>query len=326
MSRPLRVEYPGAWYHVMNRGRRSEKVYLNKNDYQTYIDLLIEACKLWSVNVSAYSLMPNHYHLLINTPQGNLSRFMRHVNGVYTQRFNKNHKYEGQLFRGRYKSILVDGDGYLLQLVRYIHRNPLRAKMVKNIDDSEWSSHQGYISNSKEWDWLYKDFILSIFTEYKTKWINEYRHFINLKDEKEIIKILDNPKWPTLMGSDDFIFSIKEKYYKQKKDKEIPESYNFLPEIKLIKEIVCQYYKVDESELNISRRGVFNEPRSVAVYLTRRFRKDTLEKISNEFSIGRYTTVSSSLGKTKETIGKDVQFGNRVKELENILTNSQSKT
>ena len=163
MSRPLRIEYPGAWYHAMNRGRRLEKIFLNRKDYDTFLELLIEASKLWTVNVAAYSLMPNHYHLLINTPNGNLSRFMRHVNGIYTQLFNINNKCEGHVFKGRFKSILVDGDSYLLQLLRYIHRNPVRAKLVKHMDDFEWSSHTGYISRSRKWDWLYKDFISSIF-------------------------------------------------------------------------------------------------------------------------------------------------------------------
>ena len=131
MSRPLRIEYPEAWYHVMNHGRRSENVFLKKRDYHTFIELLKEASELWTVAIAAFCLMPNHYHLLIRTPQGNLSRFMRHVNGVYTQRFNKNNNYEGQLFKGRFKSILVYGDSYLLQLLRYIHRNPIRAKLVK---------------------------------------------------------------------------------------------------------------------------------------------------------------------------------------------------
>lgn len=325
MSRPLRVEYPGAWYHVMNRGRRSENVYLNKNDYQIYIDLLIEACELWSVNVSAYSLMPNHYHLLINTPQGNLSRFMRHVNGVYTQRFNKNHKYEGQLFKGRYKSILVDGDDYLLQLVRYIHRNPLRAKIVRNIDNYEWSSHQGYISNSKEWDWLYKDFILKILSEDKDKWVKEYRNFVDLEDNREIIKIFKSSRWPSLLGSEEFIISVKEKYYKGKINKDIPESYNLSPGIDRIKEVVCSYYKIEREELYKRKRG-FNEPRDVAIYLVRNLRKDTLEQIGKDFSLNRHTSVSSALIRIKELMKKDLKVKKKIKEIENRILKRHSWT
>lgn len=125
MSRPLRIEYPGAWYHAMNRGRRHETVFLDKHDYSMFIDLLIEISKMWNVNVAAYCLMSTHCHILLQTPDGNISRCMRHLNGVYTQRYNRRHGFDGQLFRGRYKSILVCDDSHLLQLVRYIPSLPL---------------------------------------------------------------------------------------------------------------------------------------------------------------------------------------------------------
>jgi len=128
MSRPLRIEYSGAWYHVMNRGRRREKIYYDKKDYEQFLKVLEETSSLFSVEIHAYTLMPNHYHLLIRTPKGNLSRGMRHINGVYTQRFNNKYKIDGSLFRGRYKSILVEEESYLLELVRYIHRNAYKAK------------------------------------------------------------------------------------------------------------------------------------------------------------------------------------------------------
>jgi REP element-mobilizing transposase RayT len=117
----------------MNRGRRAENIFSAKTDYQVFIELLKECSELWNVNISAFCLMPNHYHLLIQTQDANLSRCMRHLNGVYTQRYNRSHHCDGQLFRGRYKSILVDEDSYLLQLVRYIHRNPLRAGLIDNM-------------------------------------------------------------------------------------------------------------------------------------------------------------------------------------------------
>ena len=131
MSRPLRIEYPGAWYHVMNRGRRSESIFSDKHDYLMFIDLLIEISEMCNVNIAAYCLMANHYHILLQTPDGNISRCMRHLNSVYTQRYNRTHGLDGQLFRGRYKSILVCNDSHLLQLVRYIHKNPVKAGIVK---------------------------------------------------------------------------------------------------------------------------------------------------------------------------------------------------
>ena len=84
MSRPLRIEFPGAWYHVMNRGRRSEVVFSDKEDYSRFLDLLIEISEIWNVNIAAYCLMSNHYHVLLQTPDGNISRCMRHLNGLYT--------------------------------------------------------------------------------------------------------------------------------------------------------------------------------------------------------------------------------------------------
>ena len=157
MTRPLRIQYPGAWYHIMNRGRRREDIFSTKEDYIAFIEVLKEAVSLWNINVVAYCLMPNHYHLLIHTPEGNLSRCMRHINGVYTQRYNRINRHDGQLFRGRYKSILLDSDNYLTVLVRYIHRNPLRAGMVARLEDYVWTSHNGYLSKSSKWNWLNKE-------------------------------------------------------------------------------------------------------------------------------------------------------------------------
>jgi putative transposase len=107
MSRPLRIEYPDAWYHVMNRGRRGEDIFADRKDYNQFLDILKETARIWKLRIAAYCLMPNHYHLLVQTPHGNLSRCLRHI--------------DGPLFRRRYKSILVEAESYLLPLVRYIH-------------------------------------------------------------------------------------------------------------------------------------------------------------------------------------------------------------
>ena len=189
MSRPLRIEYPGAWYHVMNRGRRAEQIFHDRKDYQAFVQLLGDTSEMWNLRVSAYCLMPNHYHLLVQTPDANISRAMRHVNGVHTQRFNRRHGSDGPLFRGRYKAILVSADSYLVQLVRYIHRNPVKAGLAENIEDYLYSSHKGYVSVAKKWDWLHKEFIYSLLTDKKTTWIKAYRQFVAVDGDKEIIPL-----------------------------------------------------------------------------------------------------------------------------------------
>jgi len=133
MSRPIRVAFPGAWYHVMNRGRRAEDIYLDKLDYMAFIELLQETSATWNIRIAAYCLMPNHYHMLIHTPEGNVSRAMRHVNGVYTQRFNSRHRLDGQLFRGRYKLILVNGDSDEMPQMRELY--PDTDRIISSVCD-----------------------------------------------------------------------------------------------------------------------------------------------------------------------------------------------
>ncbi|MFC1512531.1 transposase [bacterium] len=155
MARPLRIEYPNAWYHIMNRGRRKEPIFFEESDYALFIELLKQTIDLFGVQIHAYALMPNHYHLLVNTPKGNISRTMRHLNGVYTQKINKKYSIDGQLFRGKYKSILINEEEYLMELVRYIHRNPYKANLVEKIGTYKWCSHRKYMGKKNEKEkWL----------------------------------------------------------------------------------------------------------------------------------------------------------------------------
>src|SRR6266540_3724406 len=120
MSRPLQIQFPEAVYHVMNRGAARQPTFTDEGDYQAFLDTLAEAHRLWGIEVFAYSLIGTHYHLCLRTPKGNLSRVMRHVDGIYTQRFNRRHRRDGTLFRGRYKAILIDADEYLAEAVEQI--------------------------------------------------------------------------------------------------------------------------------------------------------------------------------------------------------------
>ena len=326
MSRPLRIEYPGAWYHVMNRGRRSEVTFPEYKDYYRFIDLLKESCELWNIHISAYCLMPNHYHLLIHTPDGNLSRCMRHINGVYTQRYNKAHGCGGQLFRGRFKSILVEGDPYLLQLVRYIHRNPVRAKLTKNTDNYKWSSHAGYLSNAKQWDWLHKDFILSMLTSETASQVNAYKHFVRMDDSKELLGMLESPKWPPFLGGKQFLDWVKQTFFEDKREKEVPDSVHLAPDLKLINDVVCDYYSIHESNLRKTRRGVTNEPRDVAIYLTRTLRQEKLRIIGEHFGLKNYSSVSTAVDRVKSQIDKNRMFRSQVETIVRKIKKSQPKT
>ena len=143
MPRPIRIEYENAFYHVMNRGRGWQVIFTDERYYQAFLKTLEESHHRFDAVFHAYCLMGNHYHLLVETPRANLGRIMRHINGVYTQRYNQLKHTDGPLFRGRYKAILVDKDAYLLQLSRYIHRNPVETKkpMISQLEDWIWSSY-----------------------------------------------------------------------------------------------------------------------------------------------------------------------------------------
>ena len=150
MSRPLRIEYEDAFYHVMNRGRGRKTIFHDNAYYEAFLACLTEANVRFGLEVHAWCLMGNHYHLMVKTPRGNLSRALRHIDGVYTQRYNRLANTDGPLFRGRYKAIVIDSNSYLLQTSRYIHRNPieLRQPLVQKLEDYPWSSYPAYVNKA----------------------------------------------------------------------------------------------------------------------------------------------------------------------------------
>ncbi|MCP3892618.1 MAG: transposase, partial [Desulfobulbaceae bacterium] len=280
MSRPLRIEFPGAWYHVMNRGRRSEPIFHQHSDYQMFLELLKQSKELWNINIAAYCLMTHHYHILIQTPDANISRAMRHINSIYTQRFNKKHGFDGPLFRGRFKSVLVCDDSHLLELVRYIHKNPVRASRVTDMADYRWSSHKGYLSYAKTWNWIEKDLIFSMLTPKKKGRLKAFIEFMEQDDSERIKRFFSLKQLPSLLGPERFTTKIRKEFYFKKKSREIPESKQLAPTPNIILEEVCHYYNVTPDELRITRRGWFNRPRNVAIYLIRMLCAKKLTDIS----------------------------------------------
>ncbi len=142
MTRPLRIEYAGAVYHITSRGNEKKAVFKDDQDRINFLNTLQHVNKRYNWLCHAYCMMDNHYHLLIETPDGNLALGMRQLNGVYTQLFNKRHQRTGHLFQGRYKSILIQKDSHLLEVCRYVVLNPVRARMVERPEVWKWSSYR----------------------------------------------------------------------------------------------------------------------------------------------------------------------------------------
>ena len=326
MARPLRLQYPDAWYHVMNRGRRKEKIYLDNKDYYLFIEVLKETVDMWGLNLAAYCLMPNHYHLLINTPAGNISRCMRHINGVYTQRFNLRHKIDGQLFRGRYKAVLVENDPHLLELLRYIHRNPVRAGLVEEPENYPWSSYKGYTSMAEKWTWLYKDFLLAMLSENRGKAVKLFKAHIMREESKETLKLFSGKKWPSIFGSEGFRDWVKNEFQHIGIQKEIPETALLTPSAESIITLVGDFYRVSREQLLETRRGHTHEARDVAIYLLRRHGMETLVETGRHFNMPNYSSVSSAVSRTKKRMAEDKALRERIAEIEKRLNKSQKET
>lgn len=178
MARPLRLEFAGALYHVTSRGDGQDDIYLDDADREAFLEVLSEVCGRFNWIVHAYCLMTNHYHLLIETPDANLSQGMRQLNGVYTQFFNRQHARVGHVFQGRYKAILVQKESYLLELARYIVLNPVRAQMVRTAKEWPWSSYRATAGFKEPEKALNVDWLLSAFAVRKSTAIERYRKFV----------------------------------------------------------------------------------------------------------------------------------------------------
>ncbi len=201
MSRPLRIEFEGAVYHVTSRGNARSDIYLSDEDREMFLEVLAHVVDRFGWECHAYCLMTNHYHLMIETPQANLSRGMRQLNGMYTQRFNRAHRRSGHVFQGRFKSIVVDKDAYLLELSRYIVRNPVAAGMVAEVSDWKWSSFNATTGRESAPAFLQVDWLLSQFGGSRMKARSAYASFVN-KDEGQIV--WDQLNGPDILGDDDF--------------------------------------------------------------------------------------------------------------------------
>jgi putative transposase len=178
MARPLRIEFEGAFYHVMARGNARQDIFLDDADRQAFIDNLGRVAQRFDWTVWAWCLMDNHYHLLIETRQPTLSKGMREINGVYTQAFNRRHRRVGHVLQGRYKAILVDQNAYLLELARYIVLNPVRAGLVPSAAESAWSSYQAVMGKTPAPDWLAVDDILAMFHPQRGPARRAYARFV----------------------------------------------------------------------------------------------------------------------------------------------------
>lgn len=316
MARPLRIQYKGAWYHVMNRGGARQKIFCSDKDYQLFLDLLEESVDLWDIRIHAFSLLPNHYHLMIETPHGNLSRAMRHIDGVYTQRFNRSWKRDGHLFRGRYKSLLVEEDAYLVELLRYIHLNPVRAGLVRRPQDDPWTSHGVYLGR-KGFEWLSTSRLMGYFGKRRSKARRKLHEFVVAGVPTKLLSRLEGEKRPTILSTDNFREWVEYNFVDEALGRElqyVAEEPTRLSETQ-IRKILCDLS--DKRWRAICNPTGFEakEYRRMAVWAYRWYLGKTCREISERFSLN-LSKISRLVNEVDKASRTDILWKRFITELE----------
>lgn len=302
MSRPLRINYANAFYHVMNRGAGRRTIFNTEEERKIFLNLLSEAHIQFAIQIHAYCLMTNHYHLLIKTPLGNLSRAMRHINGIYTQRYNRLNKTDGALFRGRYKSILVDSDTYLIHLSKYIHLNPLEARMVEDLTHYKWSSYCAYIGIKDTPRWLYKNEVYEQLNGVSNP-CEHYRLFVkNLELDVDIKQFYSKERIKPILGRDSFIATVPS----LNQSIEIPRAERLINRVTLenIIEYTANEFSVSIDSIKCVKKGKkqTNIPRKIAMYVAHKNYDYRLTELAIAFQLKHYGSVAHAIHLIKQKL------------------------
>jgi len=300
----------------MNRGRGRQKIFHDVQYFEAFLKTLEEAHSRFGVQILSYCLMGNHYHLLLKTPEANLGRAMRHINGVYTQRYNRLKKTDGPLFRGRYKAILVEEDSYQLGVSRYIHLNPLTAKIVSRLEDYRWSSYPAYAGYCKPERWLFRDEIyaqLGVKSRFKEK----YKAFVVSGVDEEITQFYGRKNIKPYLGSEKFRdWAFK---HRQTDDKEASRKAlsDFRPGFDEIITRVSEVFGIEKASILVSHRGATknNLPRWVAMYLCRDIGGHKLTNIAENFGLKRTGSISNTIVKLGVYMEENKKFAKKVSKL-----------
>ena len=233
MARPLRVEFDGALYHVTSRGNAREDIFDDDADRYAFCECLGQVVNRFNWLCHAFCLMDNHYHLVIETPEANLSKGMRQLNGIYTQRYNRRHRTVGHLFQGRYKAILIQKESHLVEVCRYVVLNPVRAKAVERVEQWKWSSYGRTAGLAKNPPWLAVDWVLSQFGKKRQQATSHYRRFVREGIARP--SIWEGVQAQMLLGDEDFVEKLKGYVKGYEEMAEIPRSQRYLSRPKLEK-------------------------------------------------------------------------------------------
>jgi putative transposase len=307
----------------MNRGRGRHRIFHGPAYYEAFLQTLGEACSRFGLEVHAYCLMGNHYHLFVRTPRANLDRCMRHINGIYTQRYNRLEGTDGPLFRGRYKAVLVEADSYGLQLSRYIHRNPveLKAPLVERLEDYPWSSYPAYIGKAQQQAWLSRSSVYSLHGGRA----RAYQQFVECGNDEDILDFYGKGNLKAVLGTDAFVDRVAQ--HSEVDAAEFDRTQQRLPSIDTIVSAVARHFAVSQDSIRVAARGrgQKNVARWVALSLCREAGGHGLDHIARAFNMGHISGVGGSVRKLKSLLNDDYQLRKRVAALRDDLMLERSR-
>lgn len=332
MSRPLRIQYPDAYYHVTCRGNEGKVIFRNTEDRKGFFRLLARSVDVFDVRLLAFALMPNHFHLLVCTPRSNLSELMRHFNISYTGFFNRKYHRSGHLYQGRYKAFLIDENNYLLEVSRYIHLNPLRMKSKKPAQErwqdltmNDSTSFPGYLQQKHRKSFVHYRTILDYFGEEGLKSTQDYKKFVAEGMKEDIPSPLEKGKGSGIIGKDDFVEKIKE-IFRREYGKDQKVSRREQPAFREWDRIVnphdlidhyAQLIKMDTEEL--TRKGKQSMERAMLMELLYRLCKLTQPEIGKLVGGIDYSAVSQARKRLQVKLQNEPCHGERFKQLQEKL-------
>ncbi len=293
MARQLRIYFEGAWYHVMNRGVNRETIFFSDDHRYMFLHFLNKTKEIYGIETHAYCLMDNHYHLIVHTPRGNISEAMQYLHSIYARYVNIDIKRDGPLFKGRFKAILINADEYLIELSRYIHLNPLKAKMVRSLLEYKWSSYLGYIKKTKKHKCLNTEEIIKRFGQ--NNFVQSYKKFVEYGVNQEI-NLPEEKKNPSILGGKDFCEIIIQYVKAHSLSAEIVGADRILvaPSMQSILNIVSDHFGINDKNISQKSRKIKNVPRNITIYICRRLGGCSLQEIGNMMGLS-YKGVSSAI-------------------------------
>jgi len=315
MGRAWRIEFEGGLYHVLSRGNEQKNIFYDDRDRLLFLDTIGEMADGHDIDIFAYVLMDNHYHLLLRTNNANLSKSMQWLGLTYTRRFNNRHFRSGHLFQGRFKSIIVQNDAYLMRLSCYIHRNPLRAGIVDRLVDFTWSSYKVYAYREKAPAWLKTKPILSYF---RGKEKNKAYRIKVQQYAREEEKIWEDFRHGMIIGTKDFVHKIRSKYLPDKPHKEVPQHRDLARSIDPVNllENAAQILNCDMDYIRNAQRisKQKKEDRDLLVYLVWKNCVLTNEEIGRLFGMS-YSAISHIISSMKTRLQQNPDLQNKYKHL-----------